>query len=482
MSLTNENQKLIYEINIDNNEFSCLSSIESALSYAETEIVTLNETIESINGLRPECDKIDYALAASSGVLCSIIDIFLVRKPGESPLGKITDKWYDERTKGFAKLCGWKDKGKDAKASKASAIDFLGRKFKIPYDQRGAGDAGSSIFDLTPTNHHFKSLAHNPSLLGLFFSIVDQFANTSHFVSNGELISLQKADNTFELRGSDAPSKIFCAFVNWFGHMMSDRAGSPSSAGRGMGIPSPLWTWTNDVIAIKTKLGITPNDFDRSINEVALELYKKGYDSRFQTAQAVPVLINELLVRVIYSVRRLLRYFKETTKDLRSFKSMWNSCEAFKNPTVKRMLTVAHGTFCVIDAGEATIRAFIAGGGYFNPVEFFMRLNIVGVGRFTISLFGEIKRSVHIHNVEQAVMFARKEKIIVIDYIESLKQLSELYNDSELLSFVDDLKKGDLYRVAFEKTVSLAELREVPNSIIVKNKTEIDAYFMGEKK
>ena len=161
---------------------------------------------------------------------------------------------------------------------------------------------------------------------------------------------------------------------------------------------------------------------------------------------------------------------------------MWEKCEPFKNPTVKRMLTVAHGTFCVIDAGEATIRAFIAGGGYFNPVEFFMRLNIVGVGRFTISLYGEVKRGIHIHSVEKEVLFARKEKIIVEHYINGLKQLAVLYDDSDLLNFVDDLKKGNLYIQAFEKTVRLAELRDVPDDKKVTTKAQIDAYFMGGQK
>ena len=482
LSMNKEKQQLIYNINLSDDAFSYTSSIETALTHAETEIVTLNETIESINGLRPECDKLDYALAVSSGALCGIIDIFLVGKPGESPLSKITDKWYDERTKGFAKMLGWTDKGKDAQASKASAIRFLEKKFKIPYDQRGVGDAASEIFDLTPSNHHFKSLGHNPSLLGLFFSVLDQFSNTSHFVSGGELISLQEADDKFELRGNNVPSKIFCGFINWFGHLMSDRAGSSGSTGRGMGIPSPLWTWTNDVIAIKGKMGIPASQFDKSVNELAVKLYEEGYDARFQTTQAIPILINELIVRVMYSVRRLIRYFKETDKDSRSFKLMWEKCEPFKNPTVKRMLTVAHGTFCVIDAGEVTIRAFIAGGGYFNPVEFFMRLNIVGVGRFTISLFGEVKRGVHIYHVEQEVLFARREKIIVENYIEGLKQLAILYDDSDLLSFVDDLRKGDAYIQAFEKSVKLAELRNVPENKKVTTKADIDAYFTGGKK
>ena len=37
---------------------------------------------------------------------------------------------------------------------------------------------------------------------------------------------------------------------------------------------------------------------------------------------------------------------------------------------MKRMLTVAHGTFCLVDIGDATIRGFATGGGYFNTAEF----------------------------------------------------------------------------------------------------------------
>lgn len=470
-------QNMLFELSVLNDRLEYTSSIDDALKFAESEIQSLDETIESIKGLKPECDKLDYALAASSGALCGIIDIFLVGKPGESSLGDITDKWFEERTKDFAKMCGWDP---DGEKSLSSAIRHLEKKFKIPYDQRGMGDAASFIFDLNASNHHFKSLAHNPTLLGLFFSILDQFTNTSHFVSGGELISLQEADDKFELRGNNIPSKLFCAFVNWFGHLISDMSGSSGSKGRGMGIPSPLWAWTNDIIAIKRKLNIPVSEFDQSVNELALNLYKEGYDARFQTTQAIPVLINELLVRLMYSVRRLIKYFSDTTKEERSLKLLWEKCEPFKNPTIKRMLTVAHGTFCVVDAGEATIRSFIAGGGTFNPAEFFMRLNIVGVGRFTISLYGEVKRGINIHNVEKEVLFARREKIIVENYVDGLKILAEKYDDKDLVNFADDLKKG-MYISAFEKSVKLAEKRGVSEAEGVKNKTEIDAYFTGGK-
>ena len=275
-------------------------------------------------------------------------------KPVESPLGDITDKWFANRTIGFAKICGYTGD----KNSLSSAIKFLERKFKIPYDQSVGGGIFRELIDLTPSNHHFKSLGHNPTLLGLLFSILNQFTNTSDFVSNGELISLNNSDGKFELQGKNIPSKLFCGIANWIGHLISDVSGSSSSKGRGMGMPSPIWAWSNDVIAIIAKLNIPVTEFDKFVNELALKLFEKGYDVRFQTTQAIPVFINEMVVRFLYSML------------------LWKSCEPFSNATVKRMLTVAHGTFCIIDIGDATIREFEKGIESFNVVEFFMLLNI----------------------------------------------------------------------------------------------------------
>ena len=158
--------RFVLGMSVADDGFSFTSSIETALISAGTEIQSLEETIKSVESLRPNCDKLDYALAASSGVLCGIIDIFLVGKPGESPLGDVTDKWFANRTTDFAKLCGWDGKGDDPLSS---AIGFLEKKFKIPYDQSVGGGIFRELIDLTPSNHHFKSLGHNPTLLGLLF-------------------------------------------------------------------------------------------------------------------------------------------------------------------------------------------------------------------------------------------------------------------------------------------------------------------------
>ena len=200
---------------------------------------------------------------------------------------------------------------------------------------------------------------------------------------------------------------------------------------------------------------------------------------RFQTAQAIPVFINEMVVRLLYSIRRLIRYFSTTSKAERSFSLLWKSCEPFSNATVKRMLTVAHGTFCLIDICDATIKGFATGGGSFNVVEFFMRFNIVGVGRFTISLYGEMKRGTQKAKANNEALFISRNIVIVEDYINGLRTLSHIYDDELLLRFVDDFQESDLYINGFNKSIELAKLRNVPDSVMMKSKTDIDSYFRG---
>ena len=471
-----EQNGILLEIQDNGNEVYFNSAIHSAISEAESEIYRLNETIDSINDLLPQCDKLDYTLAASSGALCGLIDVFLVGKPGGSPLGDITDKWFEDRTCDFAKMCGWK--GSDKNPIK-SAIGFLERQFKVPYDQRGCGDSGSIIYNLTPSNHHFKSLAHNPTLLGLFFSILNQFTNTSSFVSEGKLITLQDADGNFELRGNSVIGRIWCGFTNWIGHLMSDISGSSGGKSRGTGIPSPLWSWTNSIIAIKNKLNLPISEFNKDMSELAIRIYEEGYDARFQTSQAIPVLINEFVVRLFYAVRRMMKYYSTTEKEKRSIKRMWTACESFSNPTVKRMLTVAHGTFCLVDVGDATIRGFATAPGSFNAVEFFLRLNLIGVGRFTISLYGETVRGINYHRTKTNNKYLQSEKAIVEHYLEGLHILKDRYDDRVYIAFATDLEQGD-YKSGFEKTSSLAKLRGVKDGL--NTKQEIDNYFNPSNK
>lgn len=107
MNLKN-NKSIVLEMNVENDTFDFPDTISDALIKGDTELHNLeeelNETLETVKLLTSECDKYDYTLSACSGALCGIIDVFLIGKPGESPLGNITDKWFANRTVDFAKL------------------------------------------------------------------------------------------------------------------------------------------------------------------------------------------------------------------------------------------------------------------------------------------------------------------------------------------------------------------------------------------
>ncbi len=137
------------------------------------------------------------------------------------------------------------------------------------------------------------------------------------------------------------------------------------------------------------------------------------------------------------------------------------------------MLTIAHGTFCMMDLGDATIKTLISG----NVGEFALRLNIIGIGRFSVSLVGEVSRKITYEKKKKELKYLLNEERIIKNYIEGLEILYELYDDKELLTFVEDLKDNKKYIEGFEKTVKLAEKRKVPEDKILKNKSEIDNHF-----
>ena len=247
-----------------------------------------------------------------------------------------------------------------------------------------------------------------------------------------------------------------------------------------MGIPSPFMTWTNDIIVLKNKFNIPVSNFDKSINELAMKIFEEGYDLRFQTTQIIPVLINELIVRFIYSIRRLMKYYSKTEKDNIKINTIWKECNSFSSPDVKRMLTVAHGTFCIIDLGDAFISGCIYGTGSFNIERFIIRVNIIGIGRFAISVLGELNNNNKINKLESNKNILLKNKSICNYYIEGLKELSQIYDDKDLLTFINELKNSKMYKEAFDKSVVLARKRNVPEKNILKNKEEIDLYFKGE--
>ena len=312
------------------------------------------------------CDKYDYLLAVGCGVISSLVDIFLVGTSRDSNLNNWTDAQVDKAVKSFAKLCGWSPKaGKENNIS--SAIGFLEKKFPVNYDQRHSGDVGN-LFKMSTKNHHMKSLSHSPDIVGLFFSILNQFTSTSTFISDGKIITIQT--NTFELQGHSFISKLFCGIANWFGHIMSDIAGSSGSSKRGSGVTLPFF----ELFQLCDFGSFQVGKYRNTLATVATKVFQEGYDARFGITMAIPVLLCDLSIKLIWAIKH---YFYH--------KRPLNECiPSKKHDDLRMMLLVGDGTLCLIDGVDAAIRS----GG--NWVEFILRLNIIAWFRLVSLVLREI--------------------------------------------------------------------------------------------
>ncbi|MCR0269858.1 hypothetical protein MKC46_18115 [[Clostridium] innocuum] len=328
-------------------------------------------TIRNEKDLKPvfyhdKCDKYDYLIAVGCGALAGMIDIFLVGSPTDSKLQIWTDAQVDKTVMTFAKTCGWSPR-EGEKNSVASAIGFLEKKYPVNYDQRHSGDVGD-LFTMSAKNHHMKSLAHSPDIIGLFFSILNQFTSTSSFLHNGQLITIQT--ETYELQGHDFVSNLFCGVANWFGHIMSDVAGSSGASGRGSGVVIPFY----ELFQLCDFGSFQVGDHRNTLATVATKVFQEGYDARFGLTMAIPVVICDLSIKLIWAIKHYF-YHKRPLVDCIPSK---------KHDDLRMMLIVGNGTLCLMDGADAAIRS----GG--NWVNFFLRLNIIAWYRLVALVFREV--------------------------------------------------------------------------------------------
>jgi len=263
---------------------------------------------------KANCDKYDYLIASFCGVATGLIDSFFVGMPKESKLGDWTDKQTDNLVEKFTKLLWNADMKNGVASSKkapegiASAIGYLERRFKVNYDARYAVDLeqGYDFINMNTKNHHLKSLGHAPDLIGLFFSVLDQFTGKASFISDGHLVRVKPIENSneFMLEGGNFFAKLFCGFCNWIGHVMSDIAGSSGTRGhsnssRGSGIPIPFF----EMFQFCNFGSFNVNGEKKNLAELMANVFENGYDVRHGAAMAIPVVLNELLIRLLWALK-----------------------------------------------------------------------------------------------------------------------------------------------------------------------------------
>jgi hypothetical protein len=361
-----------------------LNGVNMRLDTNQSKIDELNKEIDQLTN---HADGIDYMVAVGSGVLAGIIDSFWVGKFDFQQGKAWSNKSVNDFVMKAAKSKGYTDKRLDG------AIKKLEDKFKIPSDNIWKGkDLGISA-----RSHHLDDLAHHPTPVGLFFSILTQFTKKGYFQNSGGKFLPIAVDENGGLIGNDLRWKFECGVINWFFHLVSDMSGSSKTAGVGMGIPGPIVSLLKEASLIP---GINKTGLSKKISDI---FSKERFDLRSEMAvghelgrQAVPVIINEAIVRSFYFIRRLVIELKEK----QSFNNInWKKTLPFKNRTIIRMLTISTSVFTLVDLADAAVRGAISSGGI-NPLfakEFFLRVNFVGLGRCAIAIgvdvYMGIKRS-----------------------------------------------------------------------------------------
>jgi len=358
------------------------SDIETRLQANSDRINELNKEIENLTN---HADGMDYMVAVGSGILAGLIDSFWV---GEFSFynGKAwSNRTVNDFVMKIAKNQGYNGERLDG------AINHLENRFKIPSDNIWKGVNKK----ISAKSHHIDDLSHHPSPIGLFCSILTQFTEEGYFQNNsGSFLPISIDENGEKLIGHDLKSKIFAGATNWFYHLVSDMAGSKKTAGVGMGIPGPIVSLIKELSLMP---GLKNSGLPKKINDAFV---KNKFDLRSEMAvvhelgkQAVPVILNEVIVRAFYFIRRLVSEVKEKG----NFEGIeWNNCLPRNNRTIIRMLTIATGTFTACDLTDAAIRGAIKSGGNqaLFATEFLLRVNFVGVGRFTVAVFSDTKMGV----------------------------------------------------------------------------------------
>lgn len=414
-----------FKVNFDVN--AEIADIDARLGEVDLKIDVLDKEIDRLTN---HADKIDYATAVVCGLVAGAIDSLYVGAWDFKDAKAKANKDINKQIEDFAKKCGYEDKGKGL----TGAVEFLEKKFPMPGDGAYNGLPGADA--VTHSSHHLDDFCHHPTLVGLICNIIRQFTNTAKFHDKNGLVHVAKdiAVNTYEgtLEAGDNPvSKCFCGIVNWFiicaktcknakGHWLSDMAGSSQAvhAGRqGAGVPGSFMSLMKELSGLPIfgsvdKNGKATNAFAESLRRAyqngigtgksqvnlgpfnsLFEGASSKFDARTELAvkkllgkQAIPVIVNEALVRGAYFVRRLIAELKEKDSIM---EVDWLKVLPFGNRTIARMLTIATGTFTACDLLDATVRSGVSNGfNVYNPKfwsDLVLRVNFVGVGRFVVA-------------------------------------------------------------------------------------------------
>lgn len=438
-----------------------LVKVENLIDTNQQEIDRLNHEIYRLTN---HADGLDYTIAVASGVICGLIDSFFV---GEFSLTEGRD-WGTEKVNSFVKSVAKKQGYKGD--SLEGAVKFMENKYPI------AADSATSIFG-GGRQHHLRDFSHHPTPIGLLFSLLTQFTGKVYGTDTLGAFLVTNVPNT-SLIGTNLPTKLSLGIVSWVFHMISDIAGSSGAIAAGSfgtGLPGPF-------VSMLKELSATPffnhskncNNFsvwvsklfngtllsERDSNGKLIRESVRNFDLRAEIGvayelgkQAIPIVVNECIVRSFYFIRRIISEFKNN--EINSFNDVinkinWGTTLPFNNRPIARMITISTGVFVAIDVADAAIRAVAESKGNYAAFAktMLLRINFVGIGRFAIAISTDL------------YMGAKKEHL--------RNKRIELYSEKLLLHNVKfSILQKDMWIEAQNTEEAIALMEKAANSSII---------------
>jgi hypothetical protein len=322
---------------IANNEIPSDVSFRDILN--DNDLLRIDEKINKyvdIFNKKHQLDKWDYAIGGGTGLFCAILDVLFVQKPLK-PTAK-----YSQKVDGLFNQ--WSQSAIN-KLIPPELSKSLEKKFKIGgADSSLAKDLLSSVSGkFNPINHRFKALNHDP-VLAFFIGALDVMNGTCTIVDNGKI----KILNT--VRGATGEYGFFESLGMMLGHLASDFNAPSQNLNRGMGIPAPLMGLFGTLKGIK--IG------DADIANIAEYMYVNGYDARHFVTMSIPVLINEIIIRVLY-IAKEMKYSNKAFFD--AFRETLPFC---LSPRFRMILNISYGTMVAVNTGKVAITKNILNANY----------------------------------------------------------------------------------------------------------------------
>lgn len=455
---------------------------EADPSVLDAQLADVNQKLEKYTSI---AGKEDYAFAVASGLITGFIDSVFIGQMNITKEGvNLSHKQINQFIEKYAEERGIK--GRDL----TNTIDNLEKAFPVLQDNVWKG----GNIRISASDHHLADFAHHPTLLGLVSALAVHFLRIGTFMNrDGDIYFIPLKTSAKDMIGILAPAvitgvlnwlvvvgqkkleessdgdlpefaiklahlvastpiilEIVKCVNNWFGHLVSDMGGSKQTAGGGMGIPGVFVSMLYEISAL-------PILKDSGLPEMVRELYtNQKMDLRHEVPlykemgkQAIPVALNEILVRLSYFLSRLAKEFA-VHKDIQ--KINWKKVIPFGNRTINRMLTVSSMTFTIADTTDAAVRAAIESGGNWAIFagKFVTRFNYVGAGRAAIAIMKEISNEQkEAQLIHEKLILTEAKTLIVLKQLQEYKAALEqrvceyLIEDIEaFLSGFDLMKEG----------------------------------------